>query len=64
MHRSWSPLLLFMLVPSAQAAAENEILYRVVVFELGETTRRLSTDEQVGLCSVVNILADALEETR
>jgi hypothetical protein len=53
-----------MLVPSAQAAAENEILYRVVVFELGETARRLSTDEQVGLCSVVNILADALEETR
>lgn len=33
MHRSWSPLLLFMLVPSAQAAADNEIVYRVVVFD-------------------------------
>ena len=42
----------------------SELLGFSSLDELGETTRRLSTDEQVGLCSVVNILADALEETR
>ena len=32
MHKSWSQLLLIMLVPSAQAVADNPIFYRVVVF--------------------------------
>ena len=32
MHKSWSQLLLIMLVPPAQAVADNPIFYRVVVF--------------------------------
>ena len=157
MHKSWSQLLLIMLVPSAQAVADNPIFYRVVVFngvlhsnepgssvgqnlaiwprvsakgdglrfrfcgeqtvigttsvspsglptlgdlrgaawrigttdlptllplpagaigsvasdsnddgsvELGETARALTPDGQVGLCSVVQMLADALEGTQ